>query len=645
MKFAFAPEAIPLPGYTIKRAIDRGGFGEVYYGLADSGKEVALKLLQRNQQVELRGVRQCLNLKHPNLVSIFDIRTDAEGDEWVIMEFISGPSLDQVLRSHPQGLPLSEVEQWLAGLAAGVAFLHDRGIVHRDLKPGNVFREHGVVKVGDVGLSKFMTPSRRSAQTESVGTVYYMAPEVSRGKYGRELDVYSLGVMLFEMIVGEVPFNGESIGEILMKHLTELPDLSRLPHAVRPVVARALEKDPTRRTADALQLAREFRAALRGSPVATEIPATHFVDVERLERAQGGASRSTPVRLPDPARSGGSSRPVAEPQSSAPGLWRQFGADLKSNPVLMVAIVVTAIFLVPVLTFSTGRESGVRVSMPGFLVWFAVGYAAYRISKKHQSRSQSRQSRHPRPPQPPRRLNRSRVSSETHPALPATQSLFSPAPSVLHAFDLPGDRPAATESTPRRDAPRQSALRASSWRVRCGELTGAMAGAVFWSLTLSALIGLVQGYVSDIPLASRIFVDWSHAALFTLTTIAGAWAVLVPAKLFEPWKGRGNLFITAPLGGLVGVVAWYLREMLLVELPAESLFSGIFTRIGRWPLVSAETGSTLAGFAVFFAVLFGLRRWWLQAAALRNHRLSVWGVAGTALFAWLLPVAFRFNQP
>src|SRR4029078_4786421 len=116
MKFTFAPEATPLAGYTIKRAIDRVGCGEVYYALSDSGKEVALKLLQRNQQVELRGVSQCLNLKHPNLVTLFDIRTDDEGAHWVVMEYMSGRSLEQVLANHPQGLPLQEVEDWLAGL-------------------------------------------------------------------------------------------------------------------------------------------------------------------------------------------------------------------------------------------------------------------------------------------------------------------------------------------------------------------------------------------------------------------------------------------------------------------------------------------------------------------------------------------------
>ena len=97
MKFTFQPESKPLDGYTIKRAIHRGGFGEVYYALTDAGKEVALKLLKQHFDVELRGVSQCLNLKHPNLVTIFDIKQDADGDHWVIMEYVAGKSLSQVL--------------------------------------------------------------------------------------------------------------------------------------------------------------------------------------------------------------------------------------------------------------------------------------------------------------------------------------------------------------------------------------------------------------------------------------------------------------------------------------------------------------------------------------------------------------------
>lgn len=261
MKFTFAPESRPLDGYTIKRAIARGGFGEVYYALTDSGKEVAIKLLQDNLEVELRGVTQCLNLKHPNLVTLFDIKQDREGDHWIVMEFVGGKTLDRVIHEHPVELPLDEVLAWLDGIAAGIGFLHDRGIVHRDLKPANIFRENGIVKVGDVGLSKFIAPSRRSAHTQSVGTVYYMAPEVAKGRYGREVDVYSLAVILYELLTGKVPFDGETTAEILMKHLTERPNLASISPNLRPLFEAALEKDPLRRTSDVLELARQFRLA------------------------------------------------------------------------------------------------------------------------------------------------------------------------------------------------------------------------------------------------------------------------------------------------------------------------------------------------------------------------------------------------
>ena len=128
MKFTYAPEASPLPGLRIKRGIDRGGFGEVYFAVTDSGKELAIKLLQHNEEIELRGVRACLNLKHPNLLPIYDIRTDAEGNHWVLMEFVAGASLQQVLQQHPSGLPLPEVQVWLEGMAAGLQYLHDREI-------------------------------------------------------------------------------------------------------------------------------------------------------------------------------------------------------------------------------------------------------------------------------------------------------------------------------------------------------------------------------------------------------------------------------------------------------------------------------------------------------------------------------------
>ncbi|MFO0889195.1 MAG: serine/threonine-protein kinase [Isosphaeraceae bacterium] len=248
-RYTFSSGARPLDGYTIKRAIGRGGFGEVYYATSDSGKEVALKLILRNLDVERRGVMQCMNLKCPNLLQIFDLKSNDSGDSFVVMEYVSGPSLASVLRQYPEGLPLAEVRHWLKGLVEGVAYLHDHGIVHRDLKPANLFMEEGIVKIGDYGLAKLITPSHGTEHSESIGTCHYMAPEIGSGKYNKPIDVYAMGVILYEMITGRVPFEGETVNEVLMKHLTARPDISMLPEPYKTIVARALAKDPNHRPA------------------------------------------------------------------------------------------------------------------------------------------------------------------------------------------------------------------------------------------------------------------------------------------------------------------------------------------------------------------------------------------------------------
>jgi hypothetical protein len=247
VKFTYASGAQPVQRYTLRRGLGRGGFGEVYLAVSDGGKEVALKLVQQHLDVELRGVGQCLNLKHPHLVVVYDILQAENDDTWIVMEYMAGQSLEQVLARHPQGIPEPQALAWLHGICSAVRYLHEHGIVHRDLKPANLFIENGVVKIGDYGLSKFISASRRSGQTVSIGSVHYMAPEMLHGRYGKEVDQYALGVLLCEMLTGRVPFDGECPGEILMKHLAAEPDLGRLTEPYRSVVARLLDKDPRNR--------------------------------------------------------------------------------------------------------------------------------------------------------------------------------------------------------------------------------------------------------------------------------------------------------------------------------------------------------------------------------------------------------------
>lgn len=260
MKFSYPSGAKPLPGYTIKRGIGVGGFGEVYFAISDAGKEVALKKIQRNLDVELRGVRQCLNLNHVNLISLWDIKTDSRGESWVVMEYVPGVSLRDVIEAFPNGMPENEIKKWFAATASGVAYLHKHGIVHRDLKPGNIFRDDDqhIVKIGDYGLSKFIACTRKSGHTEAVGTFHYMAPEIGKGVYGKEIDIYALGILLYEMLTGDVPFNGESSQEIIMKHLTANVPLEKIPPAFHRVTLKSLNKHAQHRYSSVQAMVKEL---------------------------------------------------------------------------------------------------------------------------------------------------------------------------------------------------------------------------------------------------------------------------------------------------------------------------------------------------------------------------------------------------
>jgi len=246
-KYQYQHNDRPLEGYTIQRAAGRGGFGEVYYAVSDSGREVAIKAVQNYEQIELRGISQCMNLKSPHLVTIFDVKYNDKNEPFVIMEYVSGPSLRDLLTESPNGIGVQKAAFFLREIAKSLSFLHECGIVHRDLKPSNIFYENGYVKVGDYGLAKAISASRHSGHTITVGTVHYMAPEIGAGNYNCSIDIYALGVLLYEMLTGDVPFMGSSPAEILMKHMTATPELSHIEEPFARVITKALAKDPSER--------------------------------------------------------------------------------------------------------------------------------------------------------------------------------------------------------------------------------------------------------------------------------------------------------------------------------------------------------------------------------------------------------------
>jgi len=127
MKFTYSSGAKPLDGYTIKRGIGKGGFGEVYFAVSDGGKEVALKLIRGDGAIELRGIAHCLNLKHPNLVNLYDLRTDGAGNQCGGDGIRRRRAALRRPRATPKGLPIELTRQWFGALAGLFGYLHDHG--------------------------------------------------------------------------------------------------------------------------------------------------------------------------------------------------------------------------------------------------------------------------------------------------------------------------------------------------------------------------------------------------------------------------------------------------------------------------------------------------------------------------------------
>lgn len=619
MRFTFAPESKPLDGYTIKRAIHRGGFGEVYYALSDAGKEVALKLLHNNLEVELRGVSQCLNLKHPNLVTIFDMKQDSEKEHWIVMEFVGGKGLYEVMQEHPKGMPLKDVLFWLSGITAGLSFLHDRGIVHRDLKPANIFADADIVKIGDVGLSKYISESRRSAQTQSVGTVYYMAPEVARGRYGREVDVYSTGVILYEMITGRVPFEGETTAEILMKHLTAEPDLSVLPERLRPVLAAALDKDPDRRISEIEELERRFRNAVQESGFSVEKPAPVFASQPPVQKRSTPAMATTLIGHEKAAAVSPASAAATVGTAEPRGPFQSAALFWKRNVPAPVKWVTYALLIMTIL------RSSIRLGTMELIILFVVYLAWRRTSAKAEARAKANENAVPNnagPPPVPASFAPGNIPRAVQPVAMAAPQV-APSPQAM-AYAVRSYSPATMRQIPAAQ--------------RMVDITTSL------SISLAAVILVTAAVHLATPLLPNVI----DVAFFGVVTLLAAIGLIIPAKL---WEGKsGDAFIRRMFQGAIGMgvgaVAFALQRFLmfgdvrLLHSEGDGIFNG--GKLGRISVLDAQGLPTMAGYMLFFALLFVARRWWWQADSFRSARFRISSTLVSLFLGFILTALLPF---
>ena len=297
--------------YELTHLVARGGMAQVYRAVdLQLDRPVALKVLFPELSVDKtfverfrREAQAAANLSHPNIVPVFDWGED-DGVYFIVMEYIDGRSLSAVLRD-PQRLPPNQIAQIGAGVAAALAFAHRHGVVHRDVKPGNILiTPDGEVKVTDFGIARAVNTEESLTQTGAVmGTAAYFSPEQAEGKtVDARSDIYSLGVVLYEMAVGRPPFQGDSPVAVASKHVRDDPTLPRVanaacPAALEAVIMKAMAKDPAARYGSAEELRADLLRFADGRPVEAGDPS-----LTSVMGAAAAAAAATTMMAPTTGR-------------------------------------------------------------------------------------------------------------------------------------------------------------------------------------------------------------------------------------------------------------------------------------------------------------------------------------------------------
>ncbi|NDJ52202.1 MAG: serine/threonine protein kinase, partial [Chloroflexi bacterium] len=302
--------------YEVIQELGRGGMAVVYLARDPQfNREVAIKVLPAeltfDPQFSARFAREAqaiASLEHVAILPVYDYG-EYEGRPFLVMRYMRGGSLAQHIEAYSRGMPLAETVSIVDRVADALDTAHQRGIIHRDLKPGNILLdERGNPYLADFGIVKLAESSHTLTGSGMIGTPAYMAPEMmNEGSVTALLDVYALGVSLYQMLTGQQPFKAETPIGIIMAHVAKpvpsvLDQRPDLPPPIQTIVARAMAKDPTQRYQSAPEISRDLQRLLLGQPLSLASPPTDSGQTELIPAGglSGASTGSSFGAMPPP---------------------------------------------------------------------------------------------------------------------------------------------------------------------------------------------------------------------------------------------------------------------------------------------------------------------------------------------------------
>jgi beta-lactam-binding protein with PASTA domain/tRNA A-37 threonylcarbamoyl transferase component Bud32 len=325
--------------YRLVELLGQGGMAKIYRATdAQLGREVAVKVLHpeygRDPDFVARfrqEAQSAASLSHPNIVGVYDFGTDADGP-YIVMELVDGEDVATLLaRNGP--LPPRQAARLAAEVAHALAAAHARGIVHRDVKPGNVLvSSDGRVKVTDFGIARAWADARLTLPGVTLGSVHYFSPEQALGEQATEAsDIYSLGIVLYELLSGRRPWEGDSAAAVAMARISAPPPLvsavrPNVPPILEAIDRRALSADPAARFGSAAAMAEALEAFLDGGAPRPARPAAAVAAAATLARpylpdAYAGGPVGTAPPVPPPASARRDEHEPEEPGGTSPWIW------------------------------------------------------------------------------------------------------------------------------------------------------------------------------------------------------------------------------------------------------------------------------------------------------------------------------------